>query len=411
MVCKNCGTEIVKGGKFCPKCGTQIAVKKNFAWVWAVAGVSVAAVATGIVLFNINNKPESIQEETEVVESVGNEMAQPVDYTNYIINNLVPQYGKIAPGDYNLYAERDWDSYETLYAFPQKMEGILNTWEFDVNQDGEDELLVLRLVETKNNNDAILDIYARKNNQIEQISTHRFEEILMGEKEMNASFSLFQNENECYFIYENEWMASSLGCDGGDDGIEIYKISDSGINFLFDGSIGGFYSGLGNDEMIFSNNLNKIGMTYSAECCDIVAEDGVIGLYELAGECVDTNWEKCMVLYSFNDQPTVKSKSEKYRDDINIKIISYDLLAKWSEEYPDLLYDNILYTISYNRNCLEQWGPGEYHVVLDEESFRSSDEGILFSGTVVENGLPFEVMLVSGEYSYDADVIINGVPD
>lgn len=330
----------------------------------------------------------------------------------YINEELVKKYGRVNAGEYNLLAEVDLD-WKTSYAFEENAKGILNTVEIDVDNDGENELVVLRLVNSLNNADAVIDLYKCSNNQIEQCGSYTYEEIFKGDERMKISFSIVKNDYSCYFCIENDYFADYFGVTGGGDNIEIFEFDDYVLNPVVWSRRGGMYNGYGNDTIRYRKDLYNLGLTNSAECLKLVIEDGVACLYEINGEMGKCDGKKGVINCSLKDDVTAHSKSEYFGDGTKVSFISYDILADWSEKYPDLIYDVNIQLLQDACAEYKNWGMDEIHVILDENSLTIADKCFSFNGTVVEAGLEVYFTLREGD-DYMPEIFISdesvGIP-
>lgn len=209
MFCANCGKEVSAGDKFCAYCGSPVQTasspvplspepsmhpipKKTVSPV-LIGGISAAVLAAAVVAGSVfyftsrddvdveetsassekrEKKKADKKKDTPISEMEEEEEVPTVSKTaetlqNYLETELIPQYGTADLGTQIKEFENE-DSYDDTYYFWTASAGLSDAKIYDLDQDGEEELLVFLLTKE----DITLYIYEAEEDEVRQTAEY-----------------------------------------------------------------------------------------------------------------------------------------------------------------------------------------------------------------------------------------------
>jgi len=209
MFCANCGKEVSAGDKFCAYCGSPVQtasspvplspepsmhpIPKKAVSPVLIGGISAAVLAAAVVAGSVfyftsrddvdveetsassekrEKKKADKKKDTPISEMEEEEEVPTVSKTaetlqNYLETELIPQYGTAKLGTQIKEFEYD-DSYDDTYYFWTASAGLSDAKIYDLDQDGDEELLVFLLTKE----DITLYIYEAEEDEVRQTAEY-----------------------------------------------------------------------------------------------------------------------------------------------------------------------------------------------------------------------------------------------
>ena len=152
------------------------------------------------------------------------------------------------------------------YEFTNAVEGQLNHIFADLDKDGENELVLIRIQkdESVNNFNAIVEIYDKAGNGYELEDTYIVAQIYCGYI-TSLQFSLLESDDYCYIgIYD--YYSYDMFMGQADDKNTVLKYGDGSITVDDEKFKYNSYSGFGTEGMECKSRFRKLGLEKSADC-------------------------------------------------------------------------------------------------------------------------------------------------
>lgn len=347
--------------------------------------------------------------EIKASEESGNEEEDKgVDIETFYAKELDSLYQRIEFGS-NMKISLDGDpmNMEPEYTFNENVEGELTHLFADMDKDGENELVLIRIAKNDEDNyDAIVEIYDKDGNKNEMMGNYILKDIYCG-YEVILDFYIIESENYSYIgLYH--YYSVDLYFGQSDSKYTFIGYRDGKV--LVDDSYYDYccYSGYGSDDQERKLRYRNLGLVNSADCGGwLVKEDGV---KNICGVYMNSSEDATVATVDFKD-----NSGKEYSDTLDnysyngslTVFIDEETLIKLSEEYPNMMLDCNYDAIEYDLS--RYFGEGIYHLQIDYDTVVCTDTVLSFNVTVVETGEDVSVKYTwKDATSYDATLEING---